>query len=205
MSVGRPSASAAALATLAGYALAARPWHLAWGAEPGEASGPLAGDAILPAPSHVSTRAVTIDAEPAAVWPWLVQLGQGRGGLYSHDWLENLVGLDIHSAERVVPDLQRLAVGDRVRLSPDRYALVVREVEPERALVLEYEDGGWTWAFALRALADGRTRLVVRNRWATGWRGTGWRLAFWAMEPAAFVMERRMLRGIRERAERAAR
>ena len=158
------------------------------------------------APDRSSTRAVTINAPPHEVWPWLAQMGQGRGGLYSYDFLENLIGCDIHSADHIVEDWQHVAVGDPFRLHPE-VALHVVVVEPDHALVVR---GGvpmgdvappydFTWAFVLNHLADGNTRLVIRERYTFTQR--------WAsliVEPTlavSFVMTRRMLQGIRARAE----
>ena len=197
------AAALGGLGALAAYGLAVRPWHLAWRATAEEAEQPLPGDELLAAPTMVSTRAATIAAPPDEVWRWLVQMGRGRGGLYSYDRLENLVGLDIHSVDEIVPELQHLEVGDRMDLSAERFGLIARRIEPPEALVWEFADGGWIWAFHLRRTVDGGTRLLVRNRWTSSWAGPGWKVALWAVEPVAFVMEQRMLRGIVERAERA--
>ena len=153
--------------------------------------------------------AVTVGAAVDGVWPWIAQLGQGRGGFYSYDFLENLFGCDIHSAERIVPAWQSIDVGDEVNLHPE-VGLIVAVVRPGRALVLR---GGvpvgrtpapydFTWAFVLRDQADGKTRLVVRERYGYGRRWAA--LLVEATELISFVMSQRMLRGIKERAERAA-
>ena len=155
----------------------------------------------------MATRAITVPAAADQVWPWIAQLGQGRGGFYSYDALENLVGCDIHSADRVVAEWQDLKAGDQVKLAPE-VGLGVSVVEPGRALVLR---GGvpmgevpppydFTWAFVLRQQPDGTTRLVVRERY-----GYTRRWAPLLVEPVAvvaFVMSQRMLRGIRDRAQR---
>jgi hypothetical protein len=144
------------------------------------------------------------------LWPWIAQIGQGRGGFYSYDFLENLVGCDIHSAERVVPEWQSIDGGDVVRLAPE-VGLTVAVVEPGRALVLR---GGvsigrtpppydFTWAFVLRDQTDGSTRLVVRERYSYSRRWA--RLLVEPAELISFVMSQRMLRGIKERAERPVR
>lgn len=200
----RDAAATASRRTLVGlvaYGAVVRPWHLAFGAAAGETQRVMPGDELLPAPTSVSTRAITIERPPGAVWPWLVQMGKDRGGLYSYEAIENLFGLDIHNADRLEPAWQHLAVGDRVKLSADRFSLVVRQVDAPRALVYEFADGGWTWAFELLPEPGARTRLLVRNRWSSHAGGIGWRLAFWGLEPAAFVMEQRMLRGLRDRVE----
>ncbi|MCB0828576.1 MAG: hypothetical protein KDB62_07195 [Solirubrobacterales bacterium] len=161
------------------------------------------GDDLVSEPTLVSTRAISIDGPPEAVWPWIAQLGQGRGGFYSYDWIENLIGLDIHSADRVLAEHQRPAPGDRVALAPDGWGLDIELVEHNRLLVLGEPDGGLTWTFVL-VPEDGGTRLLVRNRWTTAGRPIPFRLLMALIEPAAFVMEQKMLRGIRQRAERAA-
>jgi hypothetical protein len=176
-----------------------------WGATDDEVGLVLPGDDLILAADLVATRAVTIRAAPSDVWPWIAQLGQGRGGFYSYDFLENLVGCDIDSADRIVPAWQDIDVGDEVRLARE-VALTVARVEPNYALVLQ---GGipmgsvpyaFTWAFVLRGTNDGSTRLVVRERYSYS--------RWWApliVEPAEFVrfvMSLRMLQGIRQRAER---
>ena len=99
------------------------------------------GDGIVPEPQRASTRAVTIDAAPDAVWPWLVQIGHARGGLYSYDWLENLVGCDLHSADEYSPSTRLLHRGDLVRMGPEGYpTFSVAEVEPPDHLVLVSAD-----------------------------------------------------------------
>jgi Polyketide cyclase / dehydrase and lipid transport. len=195
--------------TIAAGAPFVRRWQLSWGAAREEATGTLPGDGILGGADLIATRAVTIDAAADRVWPWIAQLGQGRGGFYSYDWLENLFGCDIHSADRVVPQWQRVAVGDEVKLHPEM-SLTVASVEPGRSLILR---GGvpmgstpppydFTWAFVLRDAPGGGTRLIVRERY----RYEHW----WALlivEPVSmvsFLMSRRMLRGIRCRSQRDA-
>ena len=195
-----------------GYAILLRRPLLTWGATPAEAAMQLPGDDVLPRSDLTATRAITIEAGAAQVWPWLVQLGQGRGGFYSYDALENLVGCDIHSADRIVPAWQHLAVGDEVHLHPE-VALSVAAVEPDHALVLRgavSATGGqqsapydFTWAFVLRDGGAGTTRLLIRERYAYVQPA-----AAALVEPVAvvsFVMTQRMLRGIRDRAERAGR
>jgi hypothetical protein len=156
----------------------------------------LPGDELVSAPPVVATRAVTIAAPPDVVWPWLAQIGQGRAGFYSHAWLENLVGCEILNAERIHPEWQGIRPGDEVRMHPSAPPLVVRRVEPGRLLVLA-EPEVFSWAFLLEPSAAG-TRLVVRSR---GSFGVPVALAV-LLEPVHGVMERAMLDGIRERAER---
>jgi hypothetical protein len=189
------------------FVLAVRPWYLNWGATRDECATPLPGDELIDDPDLVSTRAITVQAGADHVWPWLAQLGQGRGGLYSYDVLENLVGCDIHSADEIVPEWQEVAVGDPFRLHPE-VALVVADVVPGRALVVrggvpidgEPAPFDFTWAFVLVPREDGATRLLVRESYA--YREAWARLVVEPVELASFVMSQKMLRGIRDRAER---
>jgi hypothetical protein len=190
------------------------------GATDDELRRPLPGDELVARPKLGYTRAITIDAPIEAVWPWLVQFGQGRGGFYSYDTLENLVGCDIHSVDTILPEHQDLHVGDLVRSGPDSMPCwQVIEVAPPRHLVLigagtpaapqvpdivdVVPDRGYaasTWQWVLEPL-DGnrRTRLIVRQR-ETYSPNQAW---LWHLvEPFNFVMEHRMLQGIRQRAER---
>ena len=142
---------------------------LRWGATAEEVDAALPGDELVPDADLTATRAVTVDAGADAVWPWIAQLGQGRGGFYSYDFLENLAGRDIHSAERIVPEWQGIEVGDEVRFHPDGGMTAV-VVEPGRALVLRGGMPGtppfdFAWAFVVRGQPDGTTRLVVRERY----------------------------------------
>lgn len=189
-----------------------------WGAGPNDLRRPLPGDDVVPEPDIVHTRAITIGAPPSVVWPWLVQMGRGRGGLYSYDLLENLAGCDIHSVDRIVPELQDLHVGDVVSLRKgDMPAFLVRSIEPERSLVLVARDPRTgrpasrgtsplsvdeSWAFAVEPVDDGRrTRLLARSRRRT--REPAGDRVFWQLvELVSLPMERKMLLGIKERAER---
>ena len=183
------------------YPLLFRRWCLTWGARPGEVSMKLAGDELLPDAGLVSTRAVTIDAPPAAVWPWLVQIGSGRGGAYTYDWIENLLGLHMHSARQVLSQFQNLQVGDELPLAPGRPVMRVEVCDPGRALVIRIADGNWVWIFALVA-EDGQTRLISRNRIAAAGTRPPVRLFnLLVMEPGSLIMERKMLLGIKQRAE----
>jgi hypothetical protein len=171
-----------------------------WGASEEEARRRLPGDELVASPTFASTRAVTIAAPPAAVWPWLVQMGQGRGGLYSYDWLENVFGLDVHSADRIVPELQQLNVGDRISLGKDAF-LVAQALEPLQNLVLLHPEGDWSWVFVLESRNGDRTRLLVRNRWTSARATAAQRAWLKLSETIGFAMERQMLHGIKERAE----
>jgi hypothetical protein len=205
--IGAIAAAAAALA--AGLQVATYPlwrqWCLSWGATDEEVARTLPGDDLLAGPDIVSTRAVRIGAPAGSIWPWLVQMGPGRGGAYTYDWIENLFGLGMHSADRILPQFQDLKVGDAQRLGKRGPVLRVSVLEPERALVLRSDDGNWIWAFTL--VPDGTgTRLISRNRIAVPGAPRAVRaLNSYLMEPGSLVMERKMLLGIRQRAERFAR
>lgn len=188
----------AGVALAAALSPAARREGLTWGATPEEALCPLPGDDLLPDADLLSTRAVTIDADKSVVWPWLVQMGSGRGGAYSYDWIENLLGHDVHSTYEILPEFQHLAVGDVVPLGPKGPGMRVEICDPEHSLVFRSTDGTWVWAFDLRTYWLG-TRLVSRNRIAAP------RFVDRALlEPGSLLMERRMLLGIKQRAESAA-
>jgi hypothetical protein len=184
-----------------------RDWHLHWGATPDEVEWRLPGDELMEHPDVVSTRVIAIDAPPSAVWPWLVQMGPGRGGAYTYDWIENLLGLGMHSADRVHPEWQHVEVGDTPSVKPGKEAgpdaMRIRVLEPEAALVSSSDDGKWVWAFVLSRKGDG-TRLISRNRIKSGG-SLGARLGLAVMTPGSWVMERKMLTGIKGRAERLAR
>jgi hypothetical protein len=190
------------------YVTTLRPLQLAWGTTRAETDAALPGDALLADADLVATRAIGIRAPANQVWPWIAQLGQGRGGFYSYDRLENLVGCEIMSAEQIVPGWQHPAVGDEFRLHPE-VRLEVAVVEPGRALVVRTPSTSdaegkapydFIWAFVLREGRRGSTRLLVRERYR---QRRGW--APLIIEPlvlVSFVMTQRMLRGIRDRAER---
>ncbi len=199
---------ALATALLAGL-LAARHAQQRWGATAEEVAAELPGDAILGGADLVTTRAVTVAAPPQDVWPWLAQLGAERGGFYSYDGLQRLLGLGIRNADDVIPEWQDITPGDVVSLARG-VGLTVAVAEPERALVLHgspdpdaAEDApipfAFTWAFVLEPGPRRTTRLLVRERYRY--------LAPWAaplvetVQVASFVMTARMLRGIKERAE----
>lgn len=196
-------------AAAAAYTLLARPRQLSWGATDHESHEPLRGDELIAHADLSATRAITIRASADQVWPWIAQLGQGRGGFYSYDFLENLAGCDMHSADRIVPEWQDVGVGDEVRLAPEA-GLAVATVEPGRTLVLSGEMPmgsiaslcDFTWEFALRDEPDETTRLLVRERYAytRPWA----RLIVEPTEVVSFVMSQKMLRGIKARAERTA-
>ncbi len=203
MTAVRPAAAAMALVALViGYRTRIRPWMYSWGATHEEAVEGLPGDELV-AGGPRTTRAVTIDDVPEAVWPWVVQIGEDRGGFYSYSALERAVGADIHNASVIHPEWQDLQVGDTVwlaRRGGDRGRQVVAALEPKSHLVLmspdDYarvqrgEKASGSWSFHLRPY-DGRTRLLARGN--AGYSGN----VFYDI--AHFIMERRMLLGIRHR------
>ena len=174
------------------YALLFRPWQLRWGAEPEDESRELPGDELLPKDGSQILHAVTIDAPIEEVWPWLAQLGQDRGGFYSYEWLENLAGCEMQNADRIHPEWQHRELGETVHLHPAG-GLRVSVFEPERALGLE----GWG-TFVLEPLGRDRTRLIARGTVPPGVGALAYGLL---IEIPHFLMERRMLLGIKERAE----
>jgi hypothetical protein len=190
------------LAALIYWALV-RPWHLRWGATDEEVAATLPGDENVARPDTDSTRAVTIHAPVRDVWPWLVQLGQHRGGFYSYSSLEDLVGCHMRNADHIVLEWQSIAPGDQVYLHP-KVALKVLQVEPQRTIVLERD-----WSFHLRPIDERTTRLIVRSRGVyemPDLRLPPFNFLYWrgVFEPGHFIMERKMMLGIKERAERLA-
>jgi hypothetical protein len=195
---------ALATSVAASYPVLLRRRCLTWGATPDEIARPLPGDELLLAADIVSTRAVTIEAPPHAIWPWLLQMGSGRGGAYTYDWIENLFGLGMHSADEILPQFQDVKMGDEMQLGPNRPTMRVEVLDPERVFTIRFDDATWVWIFALFAEA-GATRLVSRNRIATPNASPLTRLLnLLIMEPGSLVMERKMLLGIKQRAERLA-
>ncbi|MGH3251196.1 MAG: hypothetical protein ACRDOI_33990 [Trebonia sp.] len=193
---------AAALGPVA-YLLFFRHWCLTWGARDEEVTAKLPGDELLADAGLVTTRAVTVDAPPEAIWPWLAQLGSGRGGAYSYDWIENLLGLNMHSARKILPEFQDLKAGDDLLLGSGGPTMGVEVVDAPRTLAFRSSDQNWAWIFALRPDGDS-TRLISRNRIATKALPPAGRLFYLLfMEPGSLVMERKMLHGIKRRAERA--
>ena len=206
------------IAAVSAYAFLFRPWHLRWGATQAEVARILPGDDLVRRPKLSATHAITIAAPASRVWPWLVQIGQGRGGFYSYDWLENLFGCDIHNASHIVSAWQALKPGDAVGLHPKTPPIPVVVVEPERVIVLhadsrtgppvagaKMKSGQYmnvAWVFYLESVDAHTTRLIERFR--LDWNPS---LAItlanrFLLEPASFIMERKMLLGIKQRAER---
>jgi hypothetical protein len=191
---------ALALAVL--YWVPIRRWFGCWGATAADLTRTMAGDAAVVNPTYSATLAVTIGAGPEHIWPWLVQLGYQRGGLYSYDWLDRLFGyLDRPSAMAILPQFQQLAVGDEIPIGRAG-GFPVTAIEPYRALVLSGTADGfaWVWQFGLYPLDETQTRLVSRNRVRVPSSIGSW-LFMRVIEPAAFLMTRRMLLGLKRRAE----
>lgn len=197
------------------YALWVRPRTLYWGATPDEVSRILPGDELVTNPKLNITHAITINAPASSIWPWLVQLGQNRGGFYSLTWVENIMGLNIHNADSIHPEWQNLQVGDMVALAPNGFGIPVFIINPERCLVLHGAPGlaptgageapaglKVSWGFYLEPIDALTTRLVERWRmdWIPSLQSDVVMHTF--MEPGAFVMERAMLLGIKQRAEK---
>jgi hypothetical protein len=183
-------------------------------ATPDEVAARLPGDELVPDPADQTTLGVTVDAPAAEVWAWLVQIGHGRGGMYSYDRLENLIGLDIHTTDEIREEWQHLDVGDRVvvvpegyRPMPAGYAFRVARADAPSALVLRQAppEHPWNgvWSFHVRPDGPGRCRLLSRSRTERP-KQLGMRMATRVGEPVTLVMTRRMLHGIRRRAERGA-
>jgi hypothetical protein len=180
------------------YARVLRKPILTWGASEREAAARLPGDELLEDADGVATRAITIAAPASAVWPWLAQMGPApRGGAYSYDWIENLLGLDMHSVDRVLPEFQQPQVGEGFGYGRNRMSFAI--VDPEHVLATRSADGNWVWTFVLDE-RDGRTRLISRNRFRLPKLKD--KLGMIPMEPGSLLMERKMLRGIKQRAER---
>jgi hypothetical protein len=190
------------LALVALYWFLVRRWFGRWGTTATDRTRVMAGDAAVFDPTYSATLAIMIDARPEHIWPWLVQMGYRRGGLYSYDWLDRLFGyLDRPSANTVLPQFQQLAVGDEVPVGRG-HGFPVTAIDPHRALVLSGAGDGfaWVWQFGLYPLDERRTQLVSRNRVRVPSSLGSW-LFVRVIEPAAFLMTRRMLIGLKDRAE----
>lgn len=179
-----------------------RQWRLRWGATDEEFEQRYPGDGLVPHPIWGATHAIAIHARSAAIWPWIVQIGQGRGGFYSYEKLENVAGCDIRNTNRILPEYQSLIAGAEIRLHREAPPMKVAIVEPNRALVLEGDsmtgEGGvelkTTWTFFLNELDEHVTRLISRTRYHYGAGARNWLMGGpFLIEPISFVMERKML------------
>jgi hypothetical protein len=194
-----------------------RPWYLTWGATGDEINRTWPGDELSPRPVSLATRALTINAPVAEVWPWIVQIGQDRGGCYSYSWLENLFFTDMHNAERIHPEWQTRKVGDTIWLArKDRYGgrgrVVVAALEPNRTMVLvspsdaeriargDRAEGG-TWTFILAPMNPDATRLILRSRGGQSESFAAMVFGRLLFDPVHFIMERKMMLSIKQRAE----
>jgi hypothetical protein len=181
------------------YLRVIRPWYLRWGTTDDEVAMAMPGDELIP-DTDPATRAIGIAAQPEDVWPWLVQLGFGKAGWYSYDWIDN----DGHpSADEVIPEYQTLSVGDQILMMPEM-GFTVTSVDPDRSIVSMLDDGSTSWCLGLYPQDGDVTRLV--SRWRPKLGKTNPAAAFFAAiaGPGSFIMEQKMLRGIRDRAERTA-
>lgn len=178
------------------------PWMDRWGATDEEIAASFTGDELVPSPRLTYTRAISINAPPEEIYPWLIQMGAERGGMYSYEWFEtNILRCELINADRIHEAWQGLKVGDQVKMCPGSFGPPPYEVaiiEPDRALILGHkENGSWIelWQFVLVPQADGSTRLIVRSRDGTqSWLSD-------VIRPGVFIMGRGMMLGIKERAE----
>jgi hypothetical protein len=186
---------------LLAYMLIIRPWHLTWGATAGEVSRAMPGDELVPNPSFNATRAVTIEAGPEDIWPWLLQMGYLRAGFYSYDKLDNK---GIPSAERILPELQDLKVGDKIPVADGAFVKVV-SMRPSQSMVWQFETGAWgnsTWAWGLYRKDENHTRLITRLRIKYNWLSPSI-FGMLIVDVVELVMMRKCLLGIKRRVETA--
>lgn len=180
------------------YMLWIRPWQLCWGATDEEVTRLMPGDEIVKKTTFNATRAITIQARPEQIWPWLVQIGHKRAGWYSYDWVDNL---GRPSAERIIPDLQNLKVGDLIPISPDgKMGFWVKALEPNRWMLWWDKVGDTTWLWGLYPLDENRTRLITRVRMQYNWLSP-MILFDLALDIGDIVMMRKCMLGIKWRAE----
>jgi hypothetical protein len=186
-----------------------RPWHMRWGATDAEVAADMPGDAIVHRAQFNATRAITIAGAPERVWPWIAQLGYGRGGFYTYDLVDNA---GEPSADRIIDEYQRIKVGDLIPMFHESQGLAIAYVVDSfqvdewmlwvhRPHADEQPDSTWSWR--LRRLSGERTRLITRMKQDYRWQTP--RLAMFnlfLMEFGDFAMERRMLKGIKVRVER---
>jgi len=192
-----------------------RKWRCRWGATEAEVKRALPGDELVPTPKWQYTQAITVHAPATEVWQWLAQIGQGRGGFYSYEWLENLIGCDIRNADRILPEFQNLKIGDGIRLHPQMPPMPVEILEPGRAFVLhgDTRQGGpspmtpkgytnMSWLFFVEEVSSDTSRVLSRFRTDHD-DSFASRLGFgpYFVEPISSVMQREMFRGLKRRAE----
>lgn len=185
---------------LAVYLVAIRPWQLRWGATDEEVARRMSGDDIVKHPSFVATRGVTVRAKPADIWPWILQIGSRRAGFYSIDWMDNA---GIPSAERIIPELQQMNIGDFVPMTPDgKNGMWVKDAETLAYMLWWDKKGNSTWLWQLSPLDDKQTRLITRLRVLYDWT-LPWVIYYMLQEVGDIVMMRKCMLGIKRRAEAA--
>ncbi len=194
----------AVLGLIGAYVLLIRPWHLTWGATDEEVRRPMPGDEIHASPSFNATRAVTIEAGPEHIWPWLVQMGYRRAGFYSYDRIDND---GVPSADHIISGYQNLKLGDRIPMAPNAYAEVL-EMDPHHSMLWVFRgDGQWedaTWAWGLYQDDTHRTRLVSRLRVTYKWARPSI-VPMLVTDVVELAMMRECLLGVKRRAEKLAR
>jgi len=187
------------LLLVAVYYVIIHPWMTNWGSTAAERQMALPGDELIPDEAGHSTKAITINASPGVIWQWLVQIGQNRAGYYTYTWLENLIGSDIHNVNEIHPEWQTLDVGDVWGVVPPDYlgglgkgaGFHVRMIEPGQVIVLEIMG-----AHVIEPIDERTSRLIVR-----GESGPGNPILTMVVDPIVFTLERRMLLGLKSRAE----
>jgi hypothetical protein len=191
-----------AAAAAGAYLGVIRPWQVRWGATDDEVARPMPGDGLVPDPTFNATRAISIAALPVDVWPWLVQIGCTRAGMYSVDWIDNARR---PSAERILPEHQHIEVGQFVPMTTDgKQGMLVKSFAPYEHVLWVAKDGRSSWVWALYPEADGTTRLVTRLRVRYDWRPP-WLFYYLLQDAGDIVMIRATLLGIKRRAEALAR
>jgi hypothetical protein len=177
-----------------------RPWQLRWGATDEEVNRPMPGDQVVQKPTFNATRAVTVHARPEHIWPWIVQIGYGRAGWYSYDWIDNL---DRPSAGEIIQELQHIEIGDLIPISPDgKQGFWVKDFIPNRYMLWGDKDGDTTWCWGLYPVDKNRTRLITRVRILYRWLSP-WIPFLLLLDVGDIVMMRKCLLGIKERAEKS--
>ena len=178
-----------------------RPWQVRWGATDAEVARRLPGDDVVKNPSFNATRAITIQARPEAVWPWILQIGSKRAGWYSLDWIDNA---GIPSTERIIPELQHMNLGDFVPMTPDgKNGMWVKACETNRTMLWWDKKANSTWLWRLEPIDQHQTRLITRLRVRYAWTSI-WLLYYLLQDVGDIVMMRKCMQGIKRRAERLA-
>lgn len=186
---------------MAAYLRLARPYQLHWGATDEEVQRPMPGDELISNPKYLATRAITVEATPEEIWPWLIQMGYQRAGFYGYDIVENLGSpRGIHSAQSIVPEFQHFEVGDEVPISPAG-GLTFHSIEPNRHLIWSGGAGwgGYTWA--LYPIDENHTRLVSRARFNHTWSQPGQLALDLITEFAEHLAIPKILQGVKGRVE----